>query len=1626
MSYRPRSSRATAVSIAHYSRAVALATGFAFFITAGPSAARVQREIRQINPAAARAQLGLRQIAPATGEEKDAGVFVRDSGVAVEKIALAERMERLHEWNKSADVYQEILEKFSDRVLPSKINADGKVEQYASVALVVQEKLARWPEEGLAVYRGRYEESARQLVETDSTDRTALAKVFSNYFVTESAKLAGRRLMSLYLVNGEFTAAAWTGERLLALHPTLAAERPAVLYQTAIALHLSNNDARAEEKLAELNAKFADATGTVRGEDVVFAESLANELKTEAGVTRVSSADSWPTAFGGPERSAVPPTAVNGGAPLFGIDLKSDFKPRGIGARMLKQFEAMNASGVRSGMNTGIFPVIDHGELFFTDNARVFAVNLDTGRPLTGWSATYPGDRRGAFSIDAWPRPRQRQLTLTVTDSRVLGVLGQADSLSMNMGGFNGAGPATQLVCLDRASGKKQWAVQPRLMNVPDTAAALREAQFFGTPLVIGDTVFITARTSKPGQIEDCHVVALGLTDGAFQWSSYIASASANMYDAQVDEGYAGPASTSHLAFADGRVFVQTNVGAVASIDATDGKILWLSLYPRNESDGTVGVPVNNRFRRQNGRQRGFTYNPPMLVGGRLFALPSDSPNVLVFDSGTGQLIKKIGREFQPPAAPVEGQKQASILQRMDTLVGVIGSRLVLSGEDMIYCIDWSKFDPSGPRNAWLKWNSSSLVGVDGAPAILGRPFLTGDAVLVTTATALYRIDVQRGGVVSIFPATGQWEEGQGPGNVLATPEYLVIAGPSDLNVYTDLSLARKKLETEITNAPASAEPRLKYAEMMFAAAAHAEALTHLDEAIDVMGGRATLAIGPARDRLFEDALSFANKLVTKGTTSMADELFDRARDAALSPLQQTRYRLDRAKAARARQDYKAELALFQQILAEPTWRATQPFGSATGGLLAEQGIAAIVKERGPDAYAAFNQQAMVALEAAKKQEGTVALVEVADAFPNSNAVAAALDVAAQRYETAADHRGAARLLRRLYSELTTNESRLKALEGLARNYVTLPGGEAIAMARLMQASKLAPQGRLAGSLKLADGRVVDNTSFRAAAELLKLNQSKQAADALPTIGFAHAPPPVMEKGKKPAPLPPSVVLGLTIDRVSKIVKPMADHARHDRVVTWHPSTGLTVYAAGAQEPRARIPEFSEAPLLCAWAGDKLAVVGQTSVVLLDDATGKKVWEGSTNGLAASDAVAAADDAPVADAGDEDESDDFNRQRQMMAQQQIRFAVNGRLARVEGNDPAMVDADGDGLPDGAGVAGPGNGSDVIVRAKLLNDRLVVCTAASRVASFNLTDGKPGWATRVSNDTPRHFMASDDFVVVTTYDEQQLATVTVLDAATGRVSTRPKTNGDPNNQLVNAALSADGTLVLAVSNSLIAYDLYDPSGKELWTSKLLPQFDFRGATGREQLVIHNGRVLIVMNAQLGNQSVRSFELSNGDRSRAMTADKNWNEVAFNVPMPVPGLPAARMNPQLPIFIRAAGDRVYLYNQKYYVSYDLNCIHESVQRANQPETTVDVFLGSDHIVLVDTPRNVNGDRTPSIKLNAYSREMQKDGAEAGVLDQWPTISDPAQIQVGNWQPVDGGIYYVSGDQKLKFLKTFKPVS
>lgn len=268
-------------------------------VTAG-SAAMV---IAQDQPAETRVQIQVERdgidLQSIYGRDNTSSVYVRDSAVAVEKIALAERMERLQEWNKAAELYQEILEQYADRVLPSQTDEENKIYQYASVAKAVQDRLSRWPAAGLGVYRARFEPLAQAMLEGAAfDDLPVLHGVLQQYFPTTTALTAGMRLVDLYLESGDFGGAVWIAQRLIAMHPDVGPHRAALLFRLGAAQHLAGDVAGATATLKTLRDNHANANLTVGGDAISIVDALTTQLEKAPIAASEQASDSWPTPFG--------------------------------------------------------------------------------------------------------------------------------------------------------------------------------------------------------------------------------------------------------------------------------------------------------------------------------------------------------------------------------------------------------------------------------------------------------------------------------------------------------------------------------------------------------------------------------------------------------------------------------------------------------------------------------------------------------------------------------------------------------------------------------------------------------------------------------------------------------------------------------------------------------------------------------------------------------------------------------------------------------------------------------------------------------------------------------------------------------------------------------------------------------------------------------------------------------------------------------------------------------------------------------------------------------------------------------------------------------------------------------
>ncbi len=158
---------------------------------------------------------------------------------------------------------------------------------------------------------------------------------------------------------------------------------------------------------------------------------------------------------------------------------------------------------------------------------------------------------------------------------------------------------------------------------------------------------------------------------------------------------------------AGGTLYYNTNLGAVAAVAADDGRLLWVSLYPRDRRGDLAKLAPH--WRRE--------LNPCVFDRGTLLVAPADSPRIFAFDAATGQALWQTGTEVEDAV----------------DLLGVAGEWLIAGGRKL-YWISLRDEDRGRVKHVWP----------DGAERPgYGRGVLAGDSVLWPTRDNLYIFDQQ-------------------------------------------------------------------------------------------------------------------------------------------------------------------------------------------------------------------------------------------------------------------------------------------------------------------------------------------------------------------------------------------------------------------------------------------------------------------------------------------------------------------------------------------------------------------------------------------------------------------------------------------------------------------------------------------------------------------------------------------------------------------------------------------------------------------------------------------------------------------------------------------------------------------
>lgn len=1498
----------------------------------------------------------------------ESAVYVHDSGVAVEKLALAEKLERLKEWDRSADLYLEVARDFSDRV----IAADGSDQRFVNIVGSVQAKLAKWPPEGVAAFRTRFEgTAAAALAAAAGHDPNALAQVLAQYFLTDAAKKAGLTLIDDELEAGEFSAATATARQLLDQHPVLNDDdRAQLLLRLGIAGRLAGNPKLASDTLEQLQQRFDQAIAPISGKDTLITDALDSVLNAPTTKPALPD-DRWLMPLGNPSRDRIANRIQFGGTRMGYRDIDLT-PPRGVMKNAIEGLQRQLETARQLGYTTGVFPAVDRGQLFYQDNARLYAIDLDSGEPLPGWAETYP--QGGAYSLsDAWPLPQGLPCQLTLTDDSVLATMGVADFAAAQYVGITPHG--TRLVCLDRDSGRARWTMLSQ--QLPDNLSGL---DFAGCPLVLGDTVYVQAHGSH-GSFDDAYLLAFDRGDGSFRWSCYLCSANlGSPDDAMANQS---PVATT-IAAESGQLFVQTNNGAVACVDPISGSAKWLSEYPRDSLllDRNDAAAWVQRRTQMFGARRPWEHNSLIASGGKLFAMPDDASSLLIFDQTDGTLLRRV------------------ILSDYDgarTLLGVIDGDAVICSGKRLFRIDWTKY----PANA----TGEIAAGADSPPtraqealvcasveikrpdapvpedAVRGRGVVSGDSVIIPTAWKLLRFSVAGGSLKTAFPVQPpQWADEEGPGNVLFAGDQMIIAGTTRGGVeriswYTDFETARRKLEAAEAASPRQIEPLLRSARALYTAGQPATAQNKLDAAIALTPSQT--ADARAKDRIYDAAIDLAKRAAADkhADPAVASSFFDRAAPYIAGPQQQVDYRIIRADFEKQRGDATAMITLYQQILAEPAWRAVsilQGDRSLSAGELAASTIG-WAREAMSGSYDDVEQAAQTAFNSAKASQNIDQLVEVAHRFPNSTVVGQAYSAAGEQAQFAGDHRRAVQLLRLAFQSASETNDRLQLLQRMAQSYVQLPNGLATAAGRLRQASRLSPSAKLNGPLTLPNGRSIDDLSFAAAAKQITGDAGGRATP-LPDCAI---PPSVRPSGgSRKRPQPFNLVPLPKLDGAATSLLDSADKAaRNDRLLA-KTTDGVLVLRPGDTEPLFRVsglPRVTQS----AWAGTGLALIEPKNLSLLNGDSGKIRWQKSLNELTPQPRLVVA-----AVASNDATTDD----RELNPGMQAGFG-NG-IAMMRARRLATFNDDGN------------DSAEIFSSLATLADRIICATNRGRVFAFDLSEGKLLWQRQVSDRPIVRLLASDDFIIVQSRDVG--STPFVLDTLDGEVlhGNEPSLQGT-DLRVLSTALSPDGMLVMTGPQMLSMKDLFDPGS--------LAQATFQFPPKVISVMFYNP--IDPANVQIQGQRV--YALTDGGMKVRVVSLEDGKAVMFNKAQSIDTGASAGTALQM----AADEGHCYVASERWIHGYDLTHGTNWGDGINKPQIR-DIALSQSHVIaLANQPGRDETDNSGQAELQLFSRLGDEHGAESGLFEYRFVL--PKGFVVAEWQVVDGGVYVLGTDRKLLWL-------
>ncbi len=655
---------------------------------------------------------------------------------------LAER-----QWEDAVNILAKISEEYGDTLYPESPGRYLRVSEYC------QNLLAGFPREAIAVYREKTDPRAKRWLEQAVADATVqpLLNIVEQALMSSYGDDALYRLGEISWEQGDLSAARAYWRKLIPradatqqgqhdpgvfLYPDTDLPVPTILARLVLVSFFEGDFERATMERDVFRKRYPAATGMLAGQEGNLAAILSSILENHSQVSLPAARREMQTFAGDQTRNFRAEKKLDVGAIAWSFSIPLNWS---------QEFPRKPAFEHR--VPPGLFPVV-HGEhVFFNDDERIYALNWKSGLPA--WSGEeqaspimYPSVPGGVPRLPFRPVVGVPRFTMTIADGRLYARMGTPVT---SVAKDERLGLFSDLVCLDldQGQGKLLWKI---------SSAQMREQNFIwsfeGAPVIFGDRLFVVLHRGFP-EVQT-NVACFSTETGELIWNQKVCLALRNIEE--------GTNYITHLllTFAEGQLYLSTDMGAIASLDSRDGKLNWLVAYATQER-------VTKRVLSDH-MQRGLV--PCVYDRGILFAAPQDSRELMAFDADTGLLLWR--RELP---------------HQMRNLLGVNESTLIASG-DQLFGIDRATGD--------VKWKVGSH---DPEGFGYGRGVLAGDFVYWPLREEILVVDSERGSLKQRIALRAL--HGETGGNLIIAGQQLLVAQPQKVTAFGEYGQVPSEADDE-------------------------------------------------------------------------------------------------------------------------------------------------------------------------------------------------------------------------------------------------------------------------------------------------------------------------------------------------------------------------------------------------------------------------------------------------------------------------------------------------------------------------------------------------------------------------------------------------------------------------------------------------------------------------------------------------------------------------------------------------------------------------------------------------------------------------------------------------------------